>query len=141
MRSERGRCVFENVCHLVHFYHERRLPGGQIVGCADAGKELIDNADAGGRGRDEASHLRHEDNERDLAHIGRFTGHVGACDDGGLAAVCAENGIVRDKKRIFEHLLDHGVTALRDADLAGEVNLGAAVVVMDRRVRKAAKNV
>lgn len=53
----------------------------------------------------------------------------------------AENGIVRDKKRIFEHLLDHGVTALRDADLAGEVNLGAAVVVMDRRVRKAAKNV
>ena len=56
-----------------------------------------DNADAGGRGRDEASHLRHEDNERDLAHIGRFTGHVGARDDGGLAAVCAENSIVRDK--------------------------------------------
>ena len=33
------------------------------------------------------------------------------------------------------------MTALRDADLAGEVYLGAAVVVMDRRMREAAKNV
>ena len=53
------RRVFENVCHLVHFHHERRLPRGKIVGRADARKELIDNADARACRGHEASHLRH----------------------------------------------------------------------------------
>ena len=135
------RRVFENVRHLVHFHHERRLPRGKIVGRADAGEELIDNADARACRRHEASHLRHEDNQRHLTHVGGFARHVGARDDCRTAAVCAKDRVVRNEERVFEHLLDDRVPALRDADFIRKIDLGAAVVVVDGGACKAAKHV
>ena len=59
----------------------------------------------------------------------------------GAAAVCAEDRVVRNKERVFEHLLDDRVPALRDADFIRKIDLGAAVVVVDGGACKAAKHV
>ena len=49
-------------------------------------------------GRDEAAHLRHEDDQRHLTHIGGFTGHVGAGDDGDPVVLRAQMGVVGDEQ-------------------------------------------
>lgn len=70
--------VVEDVGGFAHFDHEGGAVGGEVVGCTDAGEDLVDGADLGGIGRDEAAGVRHEDDVGDLAHVGGFAAHVGA---------------------------------------------------------------
>ena len=103
VQNEQGirRCVFQNVGDLVHLDHERRLAGRQIVRRADAREQLVHDADARRARGDEAAHLGHQHDQRDLAHVGRFAGHVRAGDDRDAAALRAEVRVVRHEQRIL----------------------------------------
>ena len=131
----------ENFAHLGHLDHEGRLAAGKVVARADARKDAVDHADARAFGRHERADLRHERDERNLTHIGGFTGHVWACDDGGAILALTHVGIVRDKEGILEHALDDGVAAVVDLDHAAVVHAGTAVVVVHRDGRKRAERV
>ena len=122
----------EDVGHLAPLDHERALPGGEIVGRADAREHAVDHADDGALGRDERAHLRHEDDERHLPHIGRFTGHVRAGDDGRAAVLRAKQRVVRHEQAAFEHLLNDRVAALFDLDLAAGIHHRQDVAVLER---------
>ena len=91
--------------------------------------------------RDERAHLRHEDNERHLPHVGRFTGHVRAGDDGRAAVLRAKQRVVRHKQRVFEHLLDDRMTARRDRYGIAEIDLGLAVMIVNGDGGKAAQHI
>ena len=72
------------------------------------------------------------DDERDLTHIGGFTRHVGACDDGDAVFLFAHVGVVRHKESVLQHALDDRMAAVVDLDHAGIVHHRAAVAVLDR---------
>ena len=77
-----GRGVVQDVGGFGHFYHKGGAVACQIVGCADAGVDLVYGADGGGFGGDVAACVGKQGNERDLAHIGGFAAHVGAGEQG-----------------------------------------------------------
>ena len=77
--------------------------------------------------------LRHERDERDLTHVGRLTGHVGAGDDGGAVLALAHIGVVRDEERVLEHALDDRVAAVVNFDDAAVVHARTAIVVVRPR--------
>ena len=131
----------EDVGHLAHLDHERALPGGQVVGRADAREHAVDHADDGAFRRDERAHLRHEHDERSLAHVRRFTGHVRPGHDGDAVVRVVEERVVRDKEIVLLRLLHDGVAPLADVECAREVDLGADVVVFHRRLRQRAQRV
>ena len=91
--------------------------------------------------RDKRAHLRHEDNERHLPHVGRFTGHVRAGDDGRAAVLTAKQRVVRHEQRVFEHLLDDRMTARRDRYGIAEIDLGLAVMIVNGDGGKAAQHI
>ena len=76
-----GSGVLENGCHLGHLHHKSGLTGGQVITGADSGKHPIHKTDPGAAGGDKRAHLRHENDQRNLPHIGGFTCHVGTGDD------------------------------------------------------------
>ena len=49
----------DDLRHLAHLHHERRLSRSQIVRRADAGENAVRDADIGGSCRDKAANLRH----------------------------------------------------------------------------------
>ena len=73
--------LIENRGGLDHFHHEGRAPAREIVGCADARKQTVDDADAGLLRRHEAPHLGEHNDQRVLTQVGRFAGHVRAGDE------------------------------------------------------------
>ena len=77
--ARRGRV--EDAGGLGHLDHERALTAGELVARADAGEDAIGDADGGAAGRDEAAHLGHEREQRGLANVRAFAGHVGAGDE------------------------------------------------------------
>ena len=131
----------ENVADLRHLHHEGGLSGGQIVAGADAGENAIHHADAGGPGRHEGADLGHQHNQRHLTHVGGFTGHVGAGDDGHPVISGAHVGVVGDEHAVPPHLLHHRMAAVVDLNDAGLVHHGAAVVVLHRHGGQRAQGV
>ena len=100
---------------------------------ADAREDAVDHADARRcLAGTNAADLRHERDERDLTHVGRLTGHVGAGDDGGAVLALAHIGVVRDEERVLEHALDDGVAAVVNFDDAAVVHARTAIVVVHR---------
>ena len=94
------------------------------------------------RRRDEAADLRHQHNERDLPHIGGFTGHIRAGHEW-------RRGSRRSRApcrsgRTALSLSTCSTTGWRpscDVQLAGEVDLRAAVILPDGQRRKARQHV
>ncbi len=126
------RRLLQNFRDLAHFNHEGGLAAGQVVARADAGEDAVHHADAGGAGGNERANLCHERDERDLTHIGGFTRHIGARNDGDAVFLFAHVGVVRHKEGILQHALDDRVPSVVDLDRAGIVHHRAAVVVFDR---------
>ena len=131
----------ENGGHLAHLHHKGGLAGGQVIGGADAGKDPVHDADGGAFCRDKGADLGHEDDQGRLAHVGRFTGHVGAGDDGHPVVAVVQISIIGDKEHVFQGLLYHRVAALDDLQGAGGVHLRAGVVVADGHLRQGAEHV
>ena len=71
----------QNLRGLDHLQHKGRLRIGQVVGCAYAGVDGIDGAQAAGFGWYVRAHGRQQHDQRHLAHVGRFTTHVRPGDD------------------------------------------------------------
>ena len=122
----------QNIADLRHLHHEGGLSGGQVIAGADAGENAIHHADAGGSGRNKGADLRHQHDQRHLTHVGGFTGHVGAGDDGHPVILFTHVRIVGDEHAVPPHLLHHGVAAIVNFDDAGLVHHRAAVVVLHR---------
>ena len=131
----------QNLAHLGHLDHEGRLAAGEVVARADTREDAVDHADARAFRGYERADLRHERDERDLTHVGRLTGHVGAGDDGGAILALAHVGVVRDEERVFEHALDDGVAAVVNFDDAAVVHARTAIVVVHRDGRERAERV
>ena len=122
--------VAQDVRHLRHLHHEGGLSGGEVVAGADAGEDPVHHTDAGIGRRDKGPDLRHEHDQRDLAHIGGLTRHVGAGNDGHPLLLFAHKRVVGHEERIPEHPLHHRMAALPDLNDAGFVHLRPAVAVV-----------
>ena len=136
-----ARGVFQNIRNLGHLYHKGGLPGGHVVRRADAGEDRVYHTDFRRLRGYKAADLRHQHDQRDLAHIGGFTGHVRAGDDRDAVFLLIELHIVRHKGRAVEHLFHHGVAALFQNDFSAEVHLGALVAVRHRHRRERGENI
>ena len=130
--------VVEDVGGFAHFDHEGGAVGGEVVGGADAGEDLVDGSDLGGIGGDEAAGVRHEDDVGDLAHVGGFAAHVGAGQEH-EAVFVVEAGVVGGE--VAHLLLDDGMAAVFDMDdrIVGE--LGTDEVAFGRNRSKRRKYV
>ena len=133
--------VLEQLGHFAHLHHEGGLSGGQVVGGPDAGEHPVHHADVGGAGGDIAAHLGHEHNEGHLAHVGGFTCHVGAGDDGQTVLVFVHVGVVGHEKGVFQGVLHHRVAALLNVNDPALVHHRAAVVALHRHRGKGEEHV
>ena len=122
----------QNLADLRHLHHEGGLAGGQIVRRADAGENAVHHTDAGSPGRDEGADLGHQHDQRHLTHIGGFTGHVGAGDDGHPVITGAHVGIIGNEHAVAAHLLHHRMAAVVNFNDTGFVHHRAAIVVLHR---------
>ena len=79
-----GRVV-EDIGRFGHLDHEGRAPAREVVGRTDAREDLIDRPEARRFRRNERAHVRHQHDERDLAHVSGLAAHVGPGDEEQLA--------------------------------------------------------
>ena len=63
---------------LHHLYHKGRLATNQVIRCPDAGKDGIENWQFSPVSWNVGTHLGHDDDNGQLAHIGGLSAHVGA---------------------------------------------------------------
>ena len=91
--------------------------------------------------RNKAADLRHQGNQRILAHVGRFARHVGAGDDEHAVFGFVQRGIVWHKQTAFQHLLNHRVAALGNRKHIAVIHRGFYIVVLHRRFRKGSQNI
>ena len=92
-------------------------------------------------GRYKAADLRHQGNQRILAHVRRFTGHVRAGDEQHPVLVLVEHRIVGYKQTALEHLFNDRVAALLDLHNAALIHVWHDVVVLQRRFGKACQHI
>jgi len=99
-----------------HLDHERRLAGGEVVACAHAREDAVQDPDAREPSGDEAAHLGHEADKRNLPQVGALTCHVGAGHNEHLAVLAIEMGVVGHEGFGQLGALDHRVAAVSDLD-------------------------
>ena len=114
---------------LLHLDHEGALAGGEIVRRADAREHAVDDADHRALRRDERAHLRHQHDQRGLAHVGALAGHVRAGDDGDAVGRGVQERVVRHEELVVPRLLHDRVATLADVERAAQVDLGADILV------------
>ena len=88
-----------------------------------------------------AADLRHQGNQRILAHVSRFTGHVRAGDEQHSVLVLIQERVVRHEQAAFEHLLNDRVAALFNLHDAALIDGGHDVVVLECGLGKACQHV
>jgi len=123
-----GCRLAEDLTDFIHLDHEGRLAGSKVIRGADPGEKLVHDADDRFASRHMTADLGQDDDQGDLAHIGRFTGHVGAREDHESTRVQVHLKIVGHESAGFQHLLDDRVTAIPDLQCAGVVERRAAVI-------------
>ena len=127
-----GGRVFQYGRDLAHFDHKRRSAAREIVARADAREHAVADADRRAARRNERADLRHEHDDRRLAHIGAFTCHVRAGHDGDAVVGVVQVRVVRYEERIALHLLDDRVASLGDREGTRYLDLRADIVVAHR---------
>ncbi len=121
-----GGGVVEDIGGLGHLHHKGGAAGGEIVRRSDAGEDAVDGADAGAVGGHEGADMSQQHDQRGLAHVGRFTAHVGTRDDQHPPLPLQPDGV--GDKGVGHHLLHHRMAARFDQDLI-LINEGRAAVV------------
>ena len=124
--------ALQNLSHLAHLHHEGGLARGQVIRCAHAGIDAVHHADLRRPCRHIGADLRHQHNQRHLAHVGGFARHVRAGDDGDLVFRLVQEGVVCHKQGVGEHLFHHRVAAILNVNLTGKVDVRPAVVLLER---------
>ena len=111
------RNVVENARRFQHLDHEGRFALRDVVRGPDAREDLVHNPDMRRVGRNERTHLRHQDNQGRLAQQRRLTRHVGSGDHHDLLLLVVEHHVVGGCTPPHGHQrLDHRVAALADVD-------------------------
>ena len=100
-----GGSVLQDLCYLGHLHHKGGLTCRKVIRRADAGKDGIHYTYMALSGRNKGTDLRHQGNQRILAHIGRFARHVRAGDDEAAIFAAVQGGIVGYEQTALEHLL------------------------------------
>ena len=136
-----GGGLFQDLGHLGHFHHKSGLARRQIVRSAHSGENGIHHADMAFTCRNKAADLRHQRNNSVLAHISRFTGHVGAGDDQHTVVAAVQMRIVGHKQCALEHLLHHGMPPLGDPDGIAIVHRGLYIVVIHCSLRQRSQHI
>ena len=136
--NQRFRCCApQNVRHLVHFHHKRRLAARQIVGCADTGKNAIHNSDFSAFRRNKTAHMRHQRDKRHLTHISALARHVRASNDEHAVIFIVEQRTVGHKLFVTVHArLDHRMTAILNIDYTVFRNFRPNIAVLHRSNRQ-----
>ena len=127
-----GGGVFQNRGDLRHLHHEGGLAGSQVVAGADTGEDPVYETDFRGPGGYKGAHLGHEHDEGHLPHVGGFTRHIGAGDDGHLIVFTAQIGVVGHEQSVLEHRLHHRMPSVGDGNFPPEGNFRAAVAPLHR---------
>ena len=130
------RRIPEDVRHLVHLHHKGRLPGREVVACADPREDPVADRDVRMARRHKGADARHQHDQRHLPHVGRLAGHIRSGDDGNPVRRIIEAGIIGHKHPILEELFDDRMTPILDVDAPRLVDLRTAVVVARRDLRK-----
>jgi hypothetical protein len=139
--DEAGRGgVMEDIGGFAHFDHERGLAAGEVVAGADAGEDAVEAIDAGLGGGDEGTRMSEEGEEGDLADIGAFAGHIGSGDEHDLAGGI-ELGVIGDEALWGQVLVEHGMAAVVDLEVAFVADVGTAVLVESGAFREGGEDI
>ena len=134
------RGEFEDIRHLRHLHHEGGLAAIEVVGSADAREDAVGQGDVRrGRGH-KAANMRHQRDQRHLAHVGGLARHIRPGDDH-HAVFAVEMGVVGHEHRAPQPLFDHRMPPLHDLIAPFVVDRGAHVLVFLRHKRKREQNV
>ncbi|CNU11946.1 Uncharacterised protein [Salmonella enterica subsp. enterica serovar Bovismorbificans] len=104
----------QNVRGFGHLHHKGRTPGGQVIRCADAGKNTVDGADFHVLRRNVTADIGQQGDQCRLPHIGTFTAHIGAGNDQ-HPALRRQVERVSDK-RLIQYLFNHRVATFGNTD-------------------------
>ena len=115
--------VVEDVGRFDHLHHKGRLPAVDLIRCADAGEDAVDDADLRRFCRHKAANLGHERDQSRLAEEGALARHVRPCQHVN-AGVGRKVGIVGHKRVIHLRQFDHRVTPTADFDAGAFVEWG-----------------
>ena len=105
-----------------------------IVVRADGGKDAVYEPERRAGGGHEDADLRHENDQGDLADVGRFSRHVGSGNDGGPELFAVQVGVVRDEFFVGEILIEHRVAAVFQAEAHRLIQRRTAVMTKPRRL-------
>ena len=136
-----GGRVLQYGCDLAHLNHERRCAARKVVARADAREHAVADADRRAARRDERADLSHEHDDRRLAHVGAFTGHVRPRHDGDAVVGVVQVRVVRHEERIALHLLNDRVASLGDRERMRYLDLRADIVVAHRDLGERAERI
>ena len=74
-------------------------------------------------GRHKASHLRQNDNQRRLAHVGRFAGHIGTREHNDLIGVGVEMAVIGNESAAPGECLDDRVASFANRQIKAAVHV------------------
>ena len=127
-----GGGVAQNICNLIHLHHKRTLPAGKIIRRSHTCENAVHDTDLRGYRRHIAAKLRHQNDQRRLAHIGGFSRHVRSRNDRDAVIAVVEVRVIVNKHIVVDHLLDHRMTSALDVNDAVLVDFRTAVIILIR---------
>ena len=133
--------VFQNGGHLVHLHHKGGLAGSQVVRRAHSSKDGVYHANVRLPRRYKGTDLRQQGDQRDLAHIGGLTCHIGAGDNVAPVVLQVQVCIVGNKGPAVQQRLHHRVAAVLDLDHAIPFYLGTGVVMLCRHMGQGTQHI
>ncbi len=136
-----GADIVQNIGGFRHFHHECALPFGQEILCAHPGKHAVSQSDVGLAGRHKAPHLRHNDNERHLAHVGRLAGHIRSRQQQNLVALTVEQGVIGHKALVLIGSLQHRMPPVGNFQPVAQIEGWAAILPRHRHLGQAGQHI
>ena len=136
--SRRG--AVQDVRGLLHLDHERGLPASDVVGCADAREDAVDERDLRVLRRHERPGLREQRQQRSLAQVGRLAAHVRSGQDHELPRAAVQVDVVRDE-RVAGEALDDRMARIGRQQLVAVVHVRLGEVGDRRRFSQAGEHV
>ena len=104
--------MMKNIGGFFHLDHERGLAARQRVRGTDPGEDPVDHADTGFGSGNEATHLGENYDQRHLAHVRRFAGHIRPREHENLIRLRIDDTVVWNESAPPDKRLDHRVTPL-----------------------------
>ena len=124
-----GCGITENIGNFRHLHHKSTLTTGKVIRSPYPGKNPVSNSYIGFFCRNKTSDLCHKHNQGCLTHVSGFTSHVRSGDNRYPFFLVVKICIVCNEHIIFDHLLNHRMTAIFDIQYSVLINLGFHIIV------------